>query len=292
MSKNIGIILDSFSCISEKDAASLDLGFIPLIAEIDGEPISDGVDKDRFEMLELIANSNNLKTSLPFLSTFEKVFEQFCKKYDYVIFLPISSFLSSTYNAALTFKDTYPNLHVIDTSFVGQQMLDVAKYAKIHFEKFQDIDKLIKSIKDIESRSTTYIIPKDINYVIKGGRVSSFKKFLLSALSKINLCPYIKFDKNGTSTGGIGRGLKGSFKQILNKLADKANTKIIDIQKDYKIYNINGIDKEFNKLSHDFFAENKILFDDIKLNSSCVAIHTGPEAQSFTVMPDILKSIK
>ncbi|MBU4690100.1 DegV family protein [Mycoplasma sp. ES3157-GEN-MYC] len=283
--KKLGIVLDSFVCLSKQEVNDLGYAYIPLITEVDGTSFLDGVDVDRFDLLQKMTQTDDIRTSLPYMSTFEETFSKVCKEYDEVIYLPISSKLSSTNSAASNFLDEFPNLHIVDTSLVGDQMLEVSKFAIKHYEKYQDIDKLIEKIQEISDNSLVFILPLNIKYLVKGGRVGSFKKFLLGALSKVKLSPYVKFDKTGTSTGGIGRGPKGAIKQIISKFEEFTGLDRKNIKSKYKLFTINGIDKEFNDLAINSFKTAGLDFDGTKVNSTVVAIHTGPEAHAYSIMP-------
>ncbi|MCS4537081.1 DegV family protein [Mycoplasma sp. CSL7475-4] len=285
--KKIGFIFDSFVCLTKNELQEMGYGYIPLITEIDNETYLDGIDVDRRELLKKIAQTENIKTSLPYMATFAEVFGQMCSQYDEVIYLPISNKLSSTSSAASNFLEEFKNLHIIDNSFVADQYLEVAKFASKYFEKHQDINKLIEKIKEINQKSLTFIVPKNIHYLVKGGRVSSFKKFMLGAMSIVKLLPYVKFDLEGTSTGGVGRGPKGVIKQIIAKFEEFTGLDTKEITQQYKIFTINGIDEEFNSLAAESFKQKGIEFANKKLNSSVIAIHTGPEAQAFTLMPNL-----
>ncbi|WP_029608826.1 DegV family protein [Mycoplasma simbae] len=285
--KKLGIIFDSFVCLTKDEAEQSGYYYIPLIAEIDDKPYLDGVDVDRYALLEQMAKTENIKTSLPYMAEIEQVFTKASQENDEVIYFPISSKLSSTFSAAQTVASEFKNIHLIDTSFVGDQYLEVVEYVKKHFAKHQDIELLKQKIAEIEQKSVIFILPQDIKYLVKGGRVSSFKKFVLGALSKVKIYPFIRFDANGTSTGGMGRGPKGAIKQIIGKLEEFTGLKITDIVKSYKLFSINGIDKEFNDLAVEAFKQHGVEFNNIKFNSSVIAIHTGPQAHAYYIIPDL-----
>lgn len=285
--KKLGIIFDSFVCLTKKEAQEQGFYYIPLLAEIDGKTFQDGIDLDRRELLEAIGKTNKIRTSLPFPGDIEEVFRKASVENDEVIFFPICAKLSSAFSTATNIAKEFNNVHVVDTAFVGQQLIDVALWAQKHYQKHEDIHRTISQIPTIISKSISFIITPDIKYAINGGRVSSFKKFVLGTLSKIKIAPIIRFDINGASTAGIGRGPKGAMKQIITKLCDFTGLSVDKIPSEFQIYTINGIDEDFNKLAIEIFKENGIEFMDFKLNCSPVAIHTGPQAHCYSVIPKL-----
>ncbi|TQC51431.1 DegV family EDD domain-containing protein [Mycoplasmopsis mucosicanis] len=286
--KKLGIIVDSFACMSKQEANEQGFYYVPLVTEIDGKEYQDGLDINREDVLNMMAKTENIKTSLPFMSSFEEVFSLACSENDFVLYIPISSKLSSTFSAANNFVHDFKNLYIYDNGLVGDQIIELAKYAKKHFEKYQNIDRLLEDIHQIDKQCLTFILPQNIKYLVKGGRVSSLKKLLLGVLSKVKLMPYIKYDLNGTSNGGLGRGPKGVAKQVISKFIHFTGVKDTkELQQKYKIFTIYGIDDEFNKTAIETFKQQGITFVNARLNSSVIGIHTGPEAHAYYIIPNL-----
>ena len=95
----IKFMVDSASdCRKEDNLFDL---FVPLAINIDGKEYLDGVDIDSDTFYDLLLNSKNFPfTSQPATQTFVDLFEQIKADGDELIYFPISSNLSGTYQGA------------------------------------------------------------------------------------------------------------------------------------------------------------------------------------------------
>ncbi|VEU75195.1 fatty acid-binding protein DegV-like protein [Mycoplasmopsis maculosa] len=287
MSK-IGFIFDSFVCSSEKELNEQGFGYLPFRSDIDGITYEDGIDVDQNELLNLIAKGNSLKSSLPRYDRMTNLFEKMSAEYDYVIYLPISDSLSSTYKTALNLSKDYSNIVVYNNEWGGDQLIDVANYAKKVYEETKNLNKVIKVLDYIKERSLIYVLPTDLKYVINGGRVSAVKKFALKTLNFLKMHPIIKFYESSATTGGIAKSIKSGVSQIIDKLLKFATQyKYGDSPEKYNIHWLSGISNNVNETVKDVAKEMNISFKTIKPISSSVAIHTGPEAFSVSIMPNL-----
>ncbi|WP_027120625.1 DegV family protein [Mycoplasmopsis lipofaciens] len=285
--KKIGFIFDSFISEQKTELDKKGFGYFPFRCILDEVEYEDGIDLEKEELLHKIDKSKDVKTSLARYSTMEEVISKMTKEYDDVLYLPIGQNLSSSSSTAQTFKREFSNFHVFDNGWVGNQYNYVVDYARRIYEKYQDINVVIEKLVEIKNKSILFVLPLNINYVINGGRISSFKKVLLKTVAKLKLKPYIKFYNGSGSTGGIARGVKSAINQMLTKTAEFANVEIKDLNKYYNVDFIYGIDKEFTKQVIDLCEKHGVKFDSQTLNTSTIAIHTGPEAICFSIIPKL-----
>ncbi|MBZ4195507.1 DegV family protein [Mycoplasma sp. U97] len=289
MTKKLGFVFDSFSSKTPEFMEENNYGYFPFRTDIDGEIFTDFGGYEQKHVLEKIKNSKVAKSSLPNLELMSEVIKQKSKEFDDVLVFCISSALSSTYQQVVKIASEYPNVYVYDNSWAGEQYFDVVDYITKYYEANNgDMKSVIKKLDEIMEKSIIYVFPPSVDYVIKGGRVSSFKKFLLRGIKLIGLNPYVKFYKNEASTGGIGRTQKGA----LNKMIDKMITFGSEYSKEFD-------PKKFK--FHIFQGCNDILVENVKnilskhniapklsgFIPSAVAVHTGPEAVCITMLPDL-----
>ncbi|WP_117275276.1 DegV family protein [Mycoplasmopsis edwardii] len=281
--KKLGIILDSFSCLTEKQARDLGYKFLPLQVEIDGKIYLDGID-DRLETLKKIEKADKVLSSLPKLETIEKVVVEASKEYDEVIFMGISSNLSSTANSIRTLAADLGNVYVMENHLIGDQIVKTVEYLKNLYEvKNYTINQLFEELNWINESSMTIIVPEKIDYMIKGGRLNGLKKFVLT---KISMLPILSYEEDGT--------VKSKYlKRTVAKGVEKAIESVVEFCEENKdetsknkfvVTFIHGIKDEMNKI-----VENNQYFKPTStfLTPSVIAVHTGPEALALAVMPDL-----
>lgn len=75
----------------------------------------------------------------------------------------------------------------------------------------------------IQKSSLIFILPPNINYIIKNDKINSLKKFLLSTIKLLTLNPYIKFYMKKTTTDDITKNIKSKIKQIIKKFINFTN---------------------------------------------------------------------
>ncbi|WP_416738199.1 DegV family protein [Mycoplasmopsis meleagridis] len=286
--KKVGFILDSFSCLTQEEANKLGYGYFPFRVDIDNKIYHDGVDLNKDTLLKLIAQGNKVQTSLPSLEIMENVISSMCEEYDMVIYLQISETLSGAMSAANNFTSEYKNFIIIPNRFVADQFLYVIEYIKNAIEKGLTINDIKKKLALIQKDTETYIIPFDLKYLINGGRISNLKKFVLKSVSKMKLLPFIRFHLNENSPAGIARGYKGATTQIISKLLDKVKDhKPFSLLEKFHINFVSGINEEVNNDVIRIFKENKLTFNSVRVNTSVIAVHTGPDAVAVSIMPKI-----
>lgn len=276
--KKLGIILDSFSGLSKEYANEKGFGFFSLQSEIDNEIFFDGIDQP-VKMLNKLENASQMKTSLPNIDEMETVINHFAQEYDDVLVLLLSAELSSTTSYAKTIAKEYPNVHVVDNSFVGEQYLQVVQLAQQMYHEGANIEQICQKIQELSDESLIYIVPKNLDFMIKGGRLSAAKKFIMQ---KIPMIPVLKF-AGSVNVSALKRTLKGAIQKMFEKIIKKIDG--VENTHNYSFRLIHGLDEEINKLVLEIAQSFNISFESQQYTSTAVAIHCGPSAISVTVLP-------
>ncbi|ADE19430.1 DegV family protein [Mycoplasma crocodyli] len=278
--KKLGIIIDSFSGITKQKADELNYGYLALQIELDGKIFEDGHQPFE-EVLDTLGKSKKFMTSLPIYKKIENTISDFSKNYDEVIYISISSALSSTSVQAEAISKNFNNVHVIDNKFSGDQITDVASYVVKLFNETQDINQVIETVKNISSKSQTYIVPKNLDYIIKGGRLTGAKKFIMT---RIPMIPILKFDGH-VSVSGLKRSTKTAIAKVFEKLIKFAGG--LNEIKNYSLRLICGNDNDIYQEVMDYTTSENIVLDSIQVTPSAVAVHCGPQAISLSIMPKL-----
>lgn len=289
--KKIGFIVDGFISEPQELILKKGYGYFPFLTDIDGVVYKDGIDLDQEDLLHKLDQGKSVKSSMPNVKAVLDTVDKMTKEYDEVIYFPIGSSLSSSCNNIATICKEYKNFHVYDNCWVGDQYNEIINHIKKVYEKYQTLDKVFEELEWIKNNSIIYVLPIKLNYLIEGGRVNnSFKKFVLKTMSKLRIYPYVKFIKQHVSTAGIARGVKGAIIQIFKKLGAFVKAKDLKtLTENFKIDWIHGIDEEVNKTVRKVSKEKNIKIDTERLTSSAIAVHTGPEAFSLSIMPRLEK---
>lgn len=202
---NITIITDSASDISQNNNKGVTV--LPMTITFGEENYEDGVSltPDSFYM-KLIESSALPKTSQVSPYAFGQAYENALKSADYVIVITLSSKLSGTYQSACIAADDYDGrVFVIDSEnvTVGEQIL--IDYALSLIDKGIEVNTIVSQLNTMKKRIRLVALLDTLEYLKKGGRISSGAAFLGNVLS---IKPVIAIVDGEVSFLGKARGSK------------------------------------------------------------------------------------
>lgn len=202
---NITIITDSASDISQNNNKGVTV--LPMTITFGEENYEDGVSltPDNFYM-KLIESSALPKTSQVSPYAFGQAYENALKSADYVIVITLSSKLSGTYQSACIAADDYDGrVFVIDSEnvTVGEQIL--VDYALSLIDKGIEVNTIVSQLNTMKKRIRLVALLDTLEYLKKGGRISSGAAFLGNVLS---IKPVIAIVDGEVSFLGKARGSK------------------------------------------------------------------------------------
>ena len=175
---NIAIITDSASDIKQNNNKNITV--LPLTVSFDDNHYKDGVDltPDDFYM-KLIESSTLPKTSQISPYDFEQAYDNLLKSVDKIIVVTLSSKLSGTYQSACIAASEYEGkVYVVDSEnvTVGEQIL--VDYAVSLINKNICVEDIVKQLNTMKKRIRLVALLDTLEYLKKGGRISSGAAFL------------------------------------------------------------------------------------------------------------------
>ena len=202
---NIAIITDSASDIKQNNNKNITV--LPLTVSFDDNHYKDGVDltPDDFYM-KLIESSTLPKTSQISPYDFEQAYDNLLKSVDKIIVVTLSSKLSGTYQSACIAASEYEDkVYVVDSEnvTVGEQIL--VDYAVSLINKNICVEDIVKQLNTMKKRIRLVALLDTLEYLKKGGRISSGAAFLGNVLS---IKPVIAIADGEVSFLGKARGSK------------------------------------------------------------------------------------
>ena len=266
------ILVDSGSSIKQFEKNNYGVDIIPLLISLNEANFQDGIDlTNEIFYKALIEDKIFPKTSLPLIKDVQKLVDKYTELGDDIIILPISSGISGTYNVLrLTFED-YKNVKVIDSKLaVGGVRLLVEE---INRNKNLSLDEIEEKINNLIPRVRIMAIPETLEYLHRGGRLST-KDFILGSVLSIK--PIIGFDNGKVVSISKKRGLKSAMQYIINALEE------LECDMDYPIiasytYNKVNVDKLIENTPSKYLP-NINIYDDL---ASSIAAHWGPNAFGY-----------
>ena len=247
----VRIISDSSTLYSIEEGRKNGIDIVPLSVTIDGNTYKENEEIDSEKFVEIIKKGNLPVSSQPAVGEVIELYNKY--KDDEIINITMADGLSGTYGSACMAKnlsEESERIEVINskTLCVPQRYLvdtaaQLSREGKSQKEIIDVIEKLITT-------SRSFLIPKDFDYLVRGGRLSSLAGKIAGA---IKLVPVVTLSEDSRTL--VKFTTKRTFKKALEKICD---TLIEDgIDSSYKIFSSHGENEE------DAIAAKKIICEKI-----------------------------
>lgn len=220
----IAVLTDS-SCGYEIKEKHNDLHIIPLmITKENGEQVKDdeNLTSDKFYSL---LDEQILKTSQTVPGDMMNKWDELLKEYDQIVVALLSKGLSGQYNTAqmLSQEPEYKDkIFVVDTNGVSIILENIVDEIFNKVNEGKDGPTILKEIEEMNSSFVCYIIPNNLDRLVKGGRIS---KAAAAMANLFKITPILKYD------GVIDKETKTrTFKKAINESLDLIKSKTDDIK--------------------------------------------------------------
>jgi DegV family protein with EDD domain len=220
----VKIIVDSTCDLPEEFTKKYDIKSLPLKVYLGGKEYLDKVTIKVDEVYDAMRKGIMPKTSQPSPMDIYNLFQDYCKQGYNFIYLAFSSAMSSTHQLATTIvnelKDKYTQneMAVIDSksgsTATGLIALQAAKLAEAGYG-FETITRQLKQL--IEHVEHVFTIA-DLNWIIKGGRISRSQGLLGNIL---NIKPILHVNNGMMEVINKVRGRKKAINTVVEILAER-----------------------------------------------------------------------
>ena len=181
----IRLMIDSASDINKYEAESLGVILMPITITFGTKEYKDGVDIMPDEFYDKLFSSDVLpKTSQIPPYVFEEEFEKYTANGDELIVITLSSRLSGTYNNAVSASEKFGGKVVVVDSLnacVGERLLCL--YALSLIKNGEDMQSIVSKLESEKLKINVIAVLDTLEYLKKGGRVSSAVATIGSMLS-------------------------------------------------------------------------------------------------------------
>lgn len=272
----IAIVIDSSSGLTEQEAKARGWFFLPLYINIDGTEYRDGIDLTRDNFLNIYKPTSVGKTSCTPIGEALKLMEQLSSQYDFVVIYPISHELSSQYNNLEVIAKQFKNVFVIKSKRVCQFI--VKDLVELEQDVLSNNATLKQAINKIEKKNYTNVdvllYPKDINVLVRGGRLAPSAAKLAKLLK---IFPVIGLEEGRLEKFSKGRTFDKTFFNTAIDQYKKLNKK-----NQRAIMFLDTANADADQLANELKKKLSYKGEIIRLSiPPVIAIHTGYEAISI-----------
>ncbi|MDB8793880.1 DegV family protein [Romboutsia sp. 1001216sp1] len=270
--KDIKIICDSLSDIPNELIEKYDIEVVPLTVILNEKEYKDGVDISNDEFYKTLREENVYpKTSQATYAQFKEVFEKYVNQGKRVLYIAGSSVATGTYQSAVMAKnDTDGEIYTYDSQAFSYVIGILVVEAAIMASEGYDIDEIMKAIEELRDKTYVLFSVDTLEYLQKGGRISSTKAAIGSIL---NIKPILDIKNGLVAPVCQVRGKKNVISKMIELVKDNCGE---NLQDQTICIGYSDDFKERERLTEAVKAEfnpKDILYFQI---GSCVGSHAGP----------------
>lgn len=286
MCNSIGIITDSNSGITSKEANEWGVTVIPMPFYINGELYYEGLTLNQKEFYKFLDDNADVNTSQPSPGDVMKTWDEVLKDKEYIIYIPMSSSLSGTYETAVMLAEEYEGkVFVVNNRRISVTQLQSVKDAINLVNKGKSAKEIKEILEDRQYQASIYIVPDTLDYLKKGGRltpaVASFAKVL-------NIKPVLQIQGEKLDAFKKVRGMKQAKRVMKEAIADDIKNRFAG-NSNMRIYaaytGSEEVGIEWKSELEEAFPNYDIQIYPLSLSVSC---HIGPGAIGIACVEELL----
>jgi len=279
--QKVGIVTDSHSGISQEEAKKMGIYVLPMPFYIEEACFYEDVTITRETFFKELREGKNVSTSQPSPGDVMKLWTEVLKEYETILYLPISSGLSGSYETAhmLSMEEEFENkVYVVNHGRVASPLrrtiLDTLELVKEGYTAPR-IKEILEGERD---KVSIYIAVETLEYLKKGGRITPATAAIGTLL---NIKPVLQLDVGMLESFSKCRGMKKARKEMLAAIKNDMETRYRESYEKGEVYLLaaSSADEETTK---EWLAEIQaefpgmdLLFDYLPLAICC---HTGEGA--------------
>ncbi|MCQ2535960.1 MAG: DegV family protein [Lachnospiraceae bacterium] len=276
------ILTDSSCGMTQKEAKELGVYMLPMPFYINDELYYEEVDLSQDEFYEKLLNDVNIKTSQPLPGDVMDMWESLLKEYDEIVYIPLSSGLSGSAEAAKLWASEYDGkIVVVDNQRVSVTLRSSVRDAKIMADKGKSAKEICKILEKTKLESSIYIMVDTLSYLSKGGRLTPAAA-AIGTLLKIK--PVLQIHGEKLDAFAKARSVKHAKATMLEAVEKDMKKRFKNDECEIAMaYTHNPEDAEIFKaevVEKLGISPEDIVMNPLALNIAC---HIGPGALALTV---------
>ncbi|HOO78867.1 MAG TPA: DegV family protein [Lachnospiraceae bacterium] len=276
---NVAIMTDSNSGITQKCAKELGIKVIPMPFHIDGTEYFEDISLTQDGFYSKLIEGAEIFTSQPAPQCLMDAWEEALKTYDEVVYIPMSSGLSSSCQTATVLAEEYDGkVQVVNNQRISITMKNSVKDGLFLAQSGCNAAEIKEKLEDDKMNATIYITLDTLTYLKRGGRITPAAA-TLGTLLKIK--PVLQIQGEKLDAFAKARTLGMARNTMINAIKNDIDNRLSENGK-YQI-SIGVAHTQNSETAEELKEELKTLFpqahdiyaDPLSLSISC---HIGPGA--------------
>lgn len=283
--KKIAIITDSNSSMTQAEAKELGVFVIPMPFMIDEVEYYEDINLTADQFFDMLEEDKKISTSQPSIAAVTEMWDEVLKEYEYIVHIPMSSSLSSTYQTAIMLSDDYDGrVEVVDNQRISVTLKQSVKDALYLAEQGKSAKEIKEILEANKADSSIYIMVDTLTYLKRGGRITPTAAALGTLLK---LKPVLQIQGGKLDAFAKARTIKQAKSMMINAIQADLDGRFKDFPIEDMIIEVAHsrnfeVAEEFKKEILETFPHCKE--EDVKICELplSVACHIGPGALAIT----------
>lgn len=279
----VAILTDSNSGITQAESEELGISVIPMPFFIDGEMYLEDITLTQEEFYKRLKEDAEISTSMPSPGETLERWDKLLEEYDEIVFIPMSSGLSSFYQTASMLSEDYDGkVQVVNNQRISVTMRQSALDAKAYADKGYDAKKIKDILESVKMESSIYITLDTLKYLKKGGRITPAAA-AIGTILKLN--PVLQIQGDKLDAFAKCRGKQAAKKTMLSAIKKDMETRFGEAASQGRLHiaaAYTGNEEEaaeWKKEIEAAFPEYQVHMDPLSLSVAC---HIGHGALAVT----------
>lgn len=272
----VAIMTDSNSGITQAEGKELGVFVLPMPFYIDGEMYYEDIDLTQEQFYEKLKIGGEITTSMPLVGNLIDKWEEVLKEYDEIVYLPMSSGLSSSCETAhMLSLDFDGKVQVVNNQRISVTLRQSVLDAKMLAEEGKTAEEIKNKLEEVKLESSIYIMVDTLEYLKKGGRITPAAAALGTLLK---LKPILQIQGEKLDSFAKARTVKQAKNIMIETMKSDFEKKFNNPEGDNIhlaiAYTYDREAAEAFKLEvQEAFPNNEIIIQPLSLSVSC---HIGP----------------
>jgi DegV family protein with EDD domain len=281
MSK-VAIMTDSNSGITQAEGEKAGICVLPMPFYINGQMFFEEIDLSQEQFYERLTEGAEISTSMPTVGSVTDTWNRLLETYDEVVYIPMSSGLSSSCATAIMLAEDYDGkVQVVD----NQRISITLRQSVFDAKALADAGKNAAEIKDIlmeeKFQSSIYIMVDTLTYLKRGGRITPAAAALGTLLK---LKPVLQIQGEKLDAFAKARTVKQAKTIMIDAVRRDCKERFHDpsgsnMQIGVAYTHDTQAAEQFRQEIQEEFPNHEITMNPLSLSVSC---HIGPGALAIT----------
>ncbi len=223
------ILTDTNSGITSKEAAAMGIFLLHMTFTVNGQDYREELDIkwDKFYAM-LSDNRTTVSTTQPSPGELSELWSNILKDYDEIVYIPMSSALSSSCQTAklLVASDFPDKVFVADNRRISVTQYQSVADAKAMADKGIGAAEIVRRLEEDAASSSIYIMVNKLTYLKRGGRVTAAGALIANVM---NLKPVLQIQGEKLDAYSKCRGTKAAKQSMLDAMKKDLDTRFKDI---------------------------------------------------------------